>query len=265
MPFTPPTWADGPEGNTPVTAAQLDKLGSQYQAVVDDMATLAAPPEHSHDAADITSGTFDPARLGSGTPDASKVLRGDGVWAAAGATSAFLLPKSGGRIAPATRATATGTTAYASGAGYGMPFWIGAPMSIDALAARVVTSETGMTFRILLYASDADGHPVSLVANSGSISAAATGAVEGAFSPVALAAGLHWGFIRSNAGTTVRFQAATSTLLGPIVSGAGALNANGAGLSADVGTFASPTPTLTSWTYGDSTGTLTPYITIRRA
>lgn len=184
---------------------------------------------------------------------------------AGGGGSAFIIPKSGSRIAPATRANAAGSTPFASGSVYGMPFYIGAPMSIDALAARVSTLEAGMTFKILLYSSDADGHPVTLVADSGSLSAAATGAVEGVITPVALAAGLYWAFIRSNGGTTVRFQAGTTTLLGPPVSGAASLNSNGAGLSADVGTFASPTATLTAWSYGDSTGTLTPYITLRRA
>lgn len=35
---------------------------------------------HAHAGADITSGTVAPVRLGSGTPDATKYLRGDGVW-----------------------------------------------------------------------------------------------------------------------------------------------------------------------------------------
>ena len=37
-------------------------------------------PAHSHSGADITSGTVDPARLGSGTPNSATLLDGSGAW-----------------------------------------------------------------------------------------------------------------------------------------------------------------------------------------
>jgi len=53
----------------------LETLTQKYEQLVDYY------HNHKHKAEDVTSGTFDPRRLGSGEPTADKKLRGDGLWA----------------------------------------------------------------------------------------------------------------------------------------------------------------------------------------
>ncbi len=60
------------------SGTQLISTVSGLQAALDQRALT----EHTHAGSDIASGTIAPQRLGSGTPTAGTVLRGDGVWAA---------------------------------------------------------------------------------------------------------------------------------------------------------------------------------------
>lgn len=62
MAYEPQEWADGAEGGTPITAARLNHI---EQGVGQAAATAdgAAAADHSHAAADTTSGTFTVARI----------------------------------------------------------------------------------------------------------------------------------------------------------------------------------------------------------
>ena len=65
-----------------LTATQVRSLISVYTTTeVDTLLSGKANTSHTHAASDITSGTIDTARLGSGTADATTYLRGDQTWA----------------------------------------------------------------------------------------------------------------------------------------------------------------------------------------
>lgn len=71
MAFEPDKWADGPDGGTPITAAELNRIeaagvsasAAPTWASVTGKPTTFAPATHTHAAADITSGTLAVARI----------------------------------------------------------------------------------------------------------------------------------------------------------------------------------------------------------
>lgn len=57
----------------------LFTINGNFTALNDELAAKASQ-NHEHDASAIVSGVLSPARLGAGTPDNTKFLRGDGAW-----------------------------------------------------------------------------------------------------------------------------------------------------------------------------------------
>jgi hypothetical protein len=71
----PTTFAPSPHSHSDPELLSLD-----WSKLLNKPATFP-PAVHTHDAADVISGVFVVARLGTGTPDTTKYLRGDGTWA----------------------------------------------------------------------------------------------------------------------------------------------------------------------------------------
>lgn len=116
------------------------------------------PLAHVHSTTDITSGTMDTARLGSGVASASNFLRGDNTWAIAGSGSvtsvALTMPGVFSVMGSPVTSSGTFTVGY-SGAplpvanggtginsfGSGIATFLGTPSSANLISA--VTDETG--------------------------------------------------------------------------------------------------------------------------
>ena len=82
-----------------------------------------------------------------------------------------LTPKTSGDYLHATNSisSASGSVAYASGAVHGLAIYVSASFSADAIGFRVVTAQDTIQVRALLYSSDADGHPLTLVTDRKSV------------------------------------------------------------------------------------------------
>jgi len=178
-----------------------------------------------------------------------------------------LSPKSGHYIQPAAGETAAGVSAYATNTVQMSPVVIPVSLSVDALAVNVSTGEA-IDLRLLLYSSDSDGHPSTLV-TSVTVNATSTGNVVGTLgSPVALSAGLYWTAVRSNGGSTVRVTSMiVQQAISPILSGVrSSLSGNARAMlpEGDVGTYASPSATISSWTYNNLGTASYPLVFLRR-
>lgn len=121
--------------------------GNSHTITVNADTTLNGTPAaavHTHAASDITSGTMNTARLGSGTASASTLLFGDNTWAALAATDIPSLDAS--KITTGTLPLTRGGTGATSAAGALSA--IGAAAASHAHAATDITSGTVATARL---------------------------------------------------------------------------------------------------------------------
>jgi hypothetical protein len=322
MPYVKKTWADGPAGNTPILAADLTHLETQYDQATADAAAApvkahthpaadittqlaagqlgtgtpsastvlrgdstwgappaAAPAPHTHPAADVVSGVLAPARLGSGTPDATTYLRGDGAWSTppaggggAGVPPPSQMPFVGGWLGPYGADTyGAGSVALASGAWLGSLIAVRSPITIDALGFRISVGQAVLA-KALLYAADpVTGLPLTLVASAILDCVAAGAGYTALGTPVALPAGIYWGFIRSNGGSTVRFNSCRQSPISAVADGPQFVNMGSppASFLLDVGSYAAPdSPIIASkyqWQYDLNGANFRPIIYMRRS
>ena len=182
---------------TAIAALSTTAFGRSLLEVVDAAggraALSAAAASHVHSGADITSGVVDPARLGSGTPDASKVLRGDGAWGVERVVRGpdlITYPGFYNRFP-----VGVSTSAYHSGMDQILWQSFATPTQITLSEAGVehIGSPSSAVARLML-ASDVNFVPGVFVADLGTVDLSTTAAVKMSVIPggVVLAPGTHW-------------------------------------------------------------------------
>lgn len=142
------------------------------------------------------------------------------------------------------------------------PLRVPIAISINALMCRVMTGQAGVNAKMLLYGSDANSQPGSLIVASAGFSCASGAINELAIATTALTPGFYWATVVTDTGTTVAF------LGGKATDGQGVTDTNGfvgSGVifRANCGTYASPAATASIGSMLD--GGVMPTVALKRS
>ena len=113
-------------------------------------------------------------------------------------------PASGVYIGPATSGAALGTTAQAANRNTIAPFSPAFDITIDQVAISVSTAVAASLAKVVIYASDADGRPSTVLAESAGISCATAATVTASLSLTFTAGRIYWIGVRVSANQTLR-------------------------------------------------------------
>lgn len=269
-PLASPALTGTPTAPTASTATNTTQVATTAYVKAQAYATLASPTLTGTPVAPTATAGTNTTQLATTAFVTTAVAGGGG---GGGTGIPTVQPKTSGHVLHVgiSGANAAGTSAFATGDVYPLPFIIGPTgFTTDALIIRLSTAETGISVRAMIYSSDTDGHPLTLL-QSGTVSTtASTGNYTVPLGAnLALTAGLYWVVVRTNAGSTIRFTSIAPTqlsTLGYLGGVASALDGSRTpAITFDPGTYASPTTTITAWTWTSITTSSIPWVGIRKA
>lgn len=130
---------------------------------------------HQHDAGDITSGTINTARLGSGGTGSHKFLDGNNTWSMPFSIPR-VTPKSTWQETASLMGDAFASAVMAASNAYYIPYRCHKSFTINAIGMNVATGVASSTAAVAIYDSDDDGWPIGApLVSSGTITTTTIG------------------------------------------------------------------------------------------